>query len=293
MSPSVTYSNIDLPSGVNVSYVSAGSPDSPTVLLLHGFPSSSNQYRNLIPLLAYTYHVIAPDLPGYGQTTNPADFVFTFENLTNVIAAFLSALQITSYAVYIFDYGAPVAIRLALRDPKPIKAIITQNGNAYIEGFGQPFWDPIEGIWNSSNSAAARENVRNLYLNLEGTKFQYTQGFPTSDLPLVNPVAYTYDYLQHLSTKEKQDVQLDLLYDYRTNLPLYPDFQKYLRESKVPVLAVWGKGDPIFVPPGAEAFKRDAYNPVVKFVDAGHFALETKVKEIAEDILEFLKGIKF
>ena len=199
----ITYNNVPLPSGVNVSYASAGSTSSPTILLLHGFPSSSNQYRNLIPLLASTYHIIAPDFPSYGQTTVPADFAYTFENLTKVIAAFLLASKITSYAVYIFDYGAPVAFRLALQDPKPIKAIITQNGNAYLEGLGHPFWTPIEGIWNSSNSEAARENVRKLYLGLEGTKYQYTQGFPEADLPLVNPVAYYYDYLQNRETLKR------------------------------------------------------------------------------------------
>ena len=293
MSSIHTYNTVSLRSGVNISYIEAGSPSSPTILLLHGFPSSANQYRNLITLLAPVYHVIAPDLPSYGQTTTPADFVFTFSNITDEVASFLLVLKITSYAAYIFDYGAPIAFRLALQDPKPIKAIISQSGNAYLEGLGHPFWDPIEALWNSKNGSAEREAVRSAYLNQAATKWQYTKGVPESDLHRIDPVAYTYDFLQGLATKEKQDVQLDLLYDYRTNLPLYPEFQKYLRESKVPLLAIWGRGDPIFVPPGAEAYKRDAYKPVVKLVDAGHFALETKVEEIGEEIRKFLKGVSY
>lgn len=288
-----TYNHLGLDSGVNVSYIAAGSTAKPTVLLLHGFPSSSNQYRNLITLLAVSYHVIAPDLPGYGFTTTPAGFVHNFENLTKVIGSFLEALKVTSYAVYIFDYGAPVAIRLALKDPKPIKAIVSQNGNAYVEGFGHPFWTPVEALWDSGNAQANRDAIAKAVLTPEATKWQYTEGFPTKDLPLVNPVAYTLDYHENLETPEQKEVQLDLLYDYRTNIPLYAPFQKYLRESKVPVLAIWGKGDKIFVPPGAEAFKRDAKDAIVKFVDAGHFALETKVQEIGNEILHFLKKVKF
>ncbi len=287
------YRNVSLSSGVNVSYIEAGSSSSPTILLLHGFPSSSNQYRNLITLLAPLYHVIAPDLPGYGQTTVPADFVFTFANLTTVIAAFLLALNITSYAAYIFDFGAAVALRLALQDPHPIKAIISQNGNAYLEGLGHPFWDPVEALWNSKNGSTEREAIRTAYLNLPATKSQYTVGVAPSDLDKIDPAAYNYDYLQQLGTTAKQDVQLDLLYDYRTNLPLYPEFQKYFRKSQVPLLAVWGKGDFIFVPAGAEAFKRDLPNAEIKFVEAGHFALEPKLEQIGGDIKKFLKEIKY
>ena len=205
-------------------------------------------------------------------------------------ASFLLALNVSSYAIYIFDYGAPVGFRLALENPNAITAIITQNGNAYLEGFGHPFWTPVEALWNSSNAPPERETIRSALLSsVQGTKFQYVTGVPDYDLKLINPVAWSYDYHQNVEGKENQDRQLDLLYEYRTNLPLYPQFQTYLRESKVPVLAVWGKGDPIFVPEGAEAFKRDAHDPVVKLLDTGHFALETKREEIAGEILGFLK----
>ena len=288
-----TYNTVSLQNNVTIAYISAGAPGLPTILLLHGFPSSSNQYRNLIPLLSHKYHVIAPDLPSYGSTTTPLDYQFSFSNLTNTIVEFLEILTITCYAVYTFDYGAPTAFRLALQNPASIKAIISQNGNAYVEGLGHPFWDPIEALWASDNAAADRENIRKNVFTLATTKFQYTAGFPENDLPLIDPVAYTYDYLQNLQTPEKQEAQLDLLYDYRTNIELYPDFQAYLRKSQVPLLAIWGKGDPVFIPAGAEAFKRDLKEAVVKFVDAGHFALETKVGEIAKEILEWLNGIGY
>ena len=287
-----TYNTIPLPSGVNVSYTTAGSPSSPTLLLLHGFPSSSNQYRNLIPLLCATYHVIAPDLPGFGLTTTPPSFIFTFENLTNVIASFLEELKITSYIAYLFDYGAPVALRLALMNPNSTKAIISQSGNAYVEGIGHPFFDPVEALWASNDSATDREYLRKNLLTLAGTKFQYVTGVPTHDLPLIDPVAYTYDYDQNIKDADKTERQLDLLYDYRTNVALYPQFQAYFRRSQVPLLAIWGKGDPAFVPPGAEAFKRDLPKAEIMFVDAGHFALETKVGEIAREMLRFLKGLE-
>ncbi|CAF9926197.1 MAG: hypothetical protein ALECFALPRED_003384 [Alectoria fallacina] len=287
-----TYNNITVSPNTAISYISAGSPALPILLLLHGFPSSSNQFRNLIPLLSTTYHVLAPDLPGFGLTIYPSDYVFTFENLSLTISAFLTALNINSYAVYIFDYGAPVGLRLALANPSSIKAIISQNGNAYVEGLGHPFWNPIEALW-ADPSPQNYEIVRNGVLTLEATVYQYTTGVPSDDLPLVNPAAYTYDYLKNLQTPADQDHQLALFYDYRNNVAKYPAFQAYFRQSQVPLLAVWGRNDPAFVPAGAEAFKRDLPSAEVNFVDAGHFALETKVEEIAEETLKFLKRIGY
>lgn len=283
-----TYHNLTIEGGVNLHYFEAGSRQLPTLLLLHGFPSSSAQFRDLAPLLSEKYHIIAPDFPGYGQTTVPPGYAYTFDNLASVTIALLSALQISSYAIYVFDYGAAVGWRLALNNPSAIKAIISQNGNAYIEGFGQPFWQPIMETWNTSNSAPARDWLRNNYLTLDATKMQYTAGFPDADLPLVNPSDWTLDYLQNEQGYENQEHQLDLFYDYRRNVDGYPAVHDYFRTSQVPLLAVWGKGDPIFIPPGAEAFKKDLPNAVVKFVDAGHFALQTKRWEIAREILEFL-----
>lgn len=289
----MTYNNIALPDSTNISYISAGSPNLPTLLLLHGFPSSSNQFRNFILLLSQTYHIIAPDFPGFGLTSFPTNYVFTFDNLAFTTAAFLLGLNITSYAVYIFNYGAPVALRLALAKPESIKAIITQNGNAYVEGLGHPFWDPIEALWVSNNSAYARETLRKGVLTLATTEYQYTAGVPTEDLPLVNPATWTYDYLQNVATFEEQEHRLDLFYDYRNNVAMYPKFHEYFRKSQVPLLAVLGKGDPAFVPAGAEAYRRDLPKAEIKFVDSGHFALETKVGEIAGEVLRFLKGIKY
>lgn len=287
-----TYNNLTVAPNTTVSYISAGSPKLPTLLLLHGFPSSSNQFRNLIPLLSSTYHVIAPDLPGFGLTTCPTDYTFTFDNLALTIGAFLTALSISSYAMYIFDYGAPVGLRLALANPSSIKAIISQNGNAYVEGLGHPFWDPIEALWTNP-SPQNYDTVRAGVLTLAATEYQYKAGVPDSDIPLIDPAAWTYDYLGNVQTPADQDHQLALFHDYGQNVAKYPEFQAYFRESQVPLLAVWGKGDPAFVPAGAEAFKRDLPKAEVKFLDAGHFALETKVREIAEEVVRFLKGIGY
>lgn len=287
-----TYNNIAITPNTTVSYISAGSPTLPTLLLLHGFPSSSNQFRNFIPLLSTTYHVLAPDLPGFGLTTFPPEYDFTFDNLALTINAFLTALNIGIYAMYIFDYGAPVGLRLALSNQSSIKAIISQNGNAYVEGLGHPFWEPIEALW-ADPSPHNYEIVRNGVLTLEATVYQYTSGVPSVDLPLVNPAAYTYDYLKNVQTPADQDRQLALFYDYRNNVAMYPAFQAYFRESQVPLLAVWGKNDPAFVPAGAQAFKKDLPRAEVKFVDTGHFALETKVEAIADETLQFLKRIGY
>ncbi|KAL8820441.1 MAG: hypothetical protein Q9191_007515 [Dirinaria sp. TL-2023a] len=285
-----TYHNVTVSDGTNVAYAEAGSPSLPLLLLLHGFPSSNNQYRNFIPLLAPTHHVIAPDLPGFGLTTTPANYTFTFANLASTIGLFLSALNITRYAVYIFDYGAPVGLRLALKSPDAITAIVSQNGNAYNEGFGHPFWDPIMALWEN-DTAANRAVLRDNALTLDFTKLQYTAGVPAEDLPLIDPVTYTYDYLQNIQTPAKQEIQLSLLYDYRTNVDLYPAFHTYFRDTQVPLFAIWGKGDPAFIPPGAEAFKTDLPGAKIEFVDSGHFALETKGEEIAGKVKRFLKAV--
>ncbi|KAI1789582.1 alpha/beta-hydrolase [Ganoderma leucocontextum] len=258
----------------------------PIIVLLHGFPSSSFQFRNLIPILATQYRVVAPDLPGYGFTVVPEGrkYQYTFESITNTIAGFLDALEIKKFSVYAFDYGAPTAWRLALQRPKAITAIISQNGNAYEEGFGGEFWAPVKKLWEnpSKENFAALEQVTSLGV----TKWQYEHG--SQNAWAIPPETYHLDY--YLMTRPgNAKIQADLLMDYRNNVKMYPEFQKYFREYKPPLLAVWGKNDAIFVPPGAEAFKRNNPNATVKFVDDGHFALESAVEKIGHDILEFLQ----
>lgn len=292
-----TFHNVDVAvkglGDFKINYIEAGSPHASTILLLHGFPSSANQYRDLIPLLSGDYHVLAPDMPSYGATTSPKDMKYTFDNLTAVISAWLDTLKINSYAVYIFDYGAPVGLRLALQKPDHVKAIISQNGNAYNEGFGEEFWAPIVKLWKSDNGSEARDWLRENYLSLGTTKFQYHMGVPEQDYPLINPMTWNTDYLFNLAGKENQDRQLDLFYDYRTNKDIYPKFHEYFRKTQVPLLAVWGKGDPCFVYPGAEAFKKDLPDAEIHLLDAGHFALETVRWEIAKLMLEFLGKVQF
>jgi pimeloyl-ACP methyl ester carboxylesterase len=269
--------------GLNIFYREAGHKDAPVILLLHGFPASSHQYRNLIPLLSQEYHVIAPDLPGFGFTEVPEirDYVYTFENLATSVEAFLDALNIKKFSIYIFDYGAPIGLRIALRRPDAVQAIISQNGNAYEDGLGG-FWDPLRALWKT-NSVEDRAKVRTGFLNLEATIWQYVDG---SKKP-VAPEAYYLDYAL-LSRPGNQEIQLNLFYDYQNNVKLYPEFQVYFRKSQVPVLAAWGRNDTIFVPAGAEAFKKDLPNAEVHLLDAGHFAVETNTCEIAELILKFL-----
>ncbi|KAI4143205.1 MAG: hypothetical protein L6R39_004665, partial [Caloplaca ligustica] len=281
-------SKLKLDDGIEVFYRHGGSADAPVLLLLHGFPSSSHQFRNLIPLLTKQYKVIAPDLPGYGFTSIPADleYKYTFANLTDTIDSFLTKLSIKKFAVYIFDYGAPVGLRLALKHPEAVTAIITQNGNAYEEGFGAEFWAPVRAYW-TSHSPDERQALKEKLLILEATKWQYENGSLHPDK--IQPESYYLDQAL-MERPGNKDVQLDLLYDYRTNVPLYPDFQKWIRESKVPVLAMWGKNDVIFVAPGAEAFKTDVDPSRLEnsFVDAGHFAIETNEERYAEAIQKFL-----
>jgi len=273
--------------GIEIFYRSAGSSSSPVILLLHGFPSSSHMYRNLIPLLSTHYHVIAPDLPGFGFSSVPAErqYSYTFANLTSTTEAFLDALKIQNFAVYIFDYGAPVALRLALNRPKAITAIVTQNGNAYEEGLGADFWAPIQAYWRS-DSKEDREKIRGAVLNFETTKWQYVFGSPHPEA--IPPESYYLDAAL-LEREGNKDIQLDLLRDYKNNVSLYPAFHEYFQKSGVPVLAVWGKNDPAFIAPGAEAYKKDVKDIEVHYLDAGHFALETNEVEVSELIIGFLK----
>lgn len=272
--------------GVNVFYREAGAADAPVVLLLHGFPTSSFQYRELIPRLAGRYRVIAPDLPGFGFTDVPEKrkYTYSFDALARTIEAFTEALGLKRYALYIFDYGAPTGLRLAMAHPERVAAIVSQNGNAYEDGLGDA-WAPIRKYWSEPN-AANREVVRLAALSAEGIRYQYVEGVPHPET--IAPEAYTLDYTM-VSRPGNTDIQLDLFLDYANNVKLYPAFQEYFRKAKPPLLAIWGKHDPFFIPPGAEAYKRDNPNAQVQFLDTGHFALETHVEEVAAAMREFLE----
>lgn len=281
--------NLTLPSGPSIFYRSAGNPADPTILLLHGFPSSSFQYRNLIPQLSSDHHVIAPDFPGFGFTTVPDSpaYDYTFAGLTNTTLEFLDALMITTFAVYVFDYGAPVGFRIALERPKAVTAIVSQNGNAYDEGLGA-FWDPVRDLWKS-DTANTRTALERGLLTFETTKFQYTDGVGDPKLlAQIPPDPYYLDWAL-LERPGQTDIQIGLFKDYQSNVKLYPKFQAYLRDSKVPVLVIWGKNDKIFIAPGAEAFKRDVKDLKFELLDAGHFALETHGQKIAKEIRDFLQ----
>ncbi|KAF8937589.1 Alpha/Beta hydrolase protein [Dissophora ornata] len=276
-----------LPNGIRVFYRESGDKSRPTILLLHGFPSSSFQYRNLITHLAPKYHIIAPDLPGFGFTEVPDSlaFKYTFANLATIIGAFLDILSITRFSVYVFDYGAPTGFRLALQRPDAVTAIITQNGNAYNAGLGD-FWAPVKAYWAEPTNSEKRDVLRTAALTPEFTKAQYYMGEADPD-NTVDPATYTLDWAL-MSRPGNLDIQLDLFLDYGTNVTLYPQFHEYFRKSQVPLLAVWGKNDIIFIAPGANAFKADLPNARIEFVDAGHFAVETHTEEIASKILSFL-----
>jgi len=280
---SIKFNTVDV-NGLKVFYRESGSPSHPTVLLLHGFPSASHMFRDLIPELANHYHVIAPDLPGFGMTEQRSrdEFEYTFENITDVIDRFTEVLNLKKFALYVFDYGAPVGFRLAVRHPDRISAIVTQNGNTYLEGVSEAF-APIQAYWNDP-SQANRDALRGL-LTPQTTLFQYTHGVP--DASLVSPDGRNLDDF-YLSRPGNDEIQLDLLLNYQTNVALYDTIQAYLRKHQPPVLAIWGKNDPFFIPPGAEAFKRDVPSAEVRFVDSGHFALETHAKEIGLTMREFL-----
>jgi pimeloyl-ACP methyl ester carboxylesterase len=275
--------------GVNVFYREAGAADAPAILLLHGFPTSSHMFRELIPRLASKYRVIAPDLPGFGFTEVPAErnYQYTFDSLAATLEAFVEALNLEKYALYVFDYGAPTGLRLAVAHPERVTALISQNGNAYLEGLSEEGWAPMRKQW--ADPSEENNNVMRSFLTLEATKWQYTHG--VADPSSVAPEAYHLDY--YLMTRPgNAQIQVDLFYDYRNNLELYPAFQKFLRDTQVPTLAIWGKHDPFFIPPGAEAYRRDNPNAVVKLLDTGHFALETHVDEIASDIHALLAPAK-
>lgn len=271
--------------GVRVFYREAGEPARPTLLLLHGFPSSSHQFRQLIPLLSAHFHIIAPDLPGFGFTEVPAEreYAYTFDSLAETLGQFVETLGLKRYAMYVFDYGAPTGLRLAVKHPERMTALISQNGNAYLEGLGDA-WAPIRAYW-AEPSAENRQAIADAVLHLQGTRWQYEHGVSTPEL--IAPESYTLDALL-MERPGNKDIQLDLFLDYANNLKHYPDFQRFFRETKLPTLAIWGQNDPFFIPPGAEAFKRDNPNAVVELLDTGHFALETHVDYIAKRIIKVI-----
>jgi len=271
--------------GVRVLYRAAGDPTAPVILLLHGFPASSFMFRELIPRLANRYRLIAPDLPGFGFTEVPAEYLYSFDGLAATIEAFTEALKINRYALYVFDYGAPTGFRLAMAHPDRVTAIVSQNGNAYEEGLGDA-WGPIRKYW-AVPTAENREVLRKNILTLEGTRWQYTHGVANPES--VAPESYTLDTALFERPGNKE-IQLDLFLDYASNVQLYPKFQEYFRRSKPPLLAIWGKNDPFYIPAGAEAFRKDMSNAKVQFLDTGHFAIETHVKEIASAMQEFLEA---
>jgi pimeloyl-ACP methyl ester carboxylesterase len=274
--------------GFKLFYREAGDPQPPAVLLLHGFPTSSHMFRNLIPDLSEQYHVIAPDLPGFGFSDAPdrKNFAYTFDHLAEVIGKFTEQVGLKKFAVYVFDYGAPVGFRLALNHPERITAFISQNGNAYEEGLSNE-WAPIRALWNKSTQEN-RDALRPFFTK-EATYFQYTAGVKDADQH-VAPEAMALDQAL-LDRPQSAEIQLDLLADYKNNVALYPKFQEYFRTHRPPTLAVWGKNDPFFLPPGAEAYRRDNPSARVVFYDTGHFALETHAAEIGAEIRTFLSAI--
>lgn len=286
-----------LPNGIKVFHRTAGPSNGPVLLLLHGFPSSSAQFRNIIPLLASKgYRIVAPDLPGFGFTEIPSDidFKYTFENLAITTSSFLDALRIKKFAVYVFDYGAPTGLRVALERPQAITAIISQNGNAYEEGLLE-FWDPLRAYWatevGSEKDSEMRKAIADFILTHKATKGQYLDGEPHPET--IDPANWELDWAL-MQRPGNFDIQLDLFRSYGTNVPLYPKFQEFFRTSKVPILAIWGKNDTIFPPPGAEAYKRDSPNAKVELWDAGHFLVESHTEEMAKAMVDFLEenGIK-
>ena len=279
-----TYRTADV-DGFEVFYREAGDPAKPTLLLLHGFPTSSHMFRDLIPLLTDRFHLVAPDLPGFGLSALPArdQFAYTFDNLAKVIDRFTEVIGLNHFAVYIFDYGAPTGLRVAMAHPERITAIISQNGNAYEEGLSEG-WNPIERYWRDP-SDANRQALRKA-LTPKAIRRQYEHG--VSDTTQISPDGIALDGW-YMLRPQAEEVQLDLMLDYASNVALYPDFQTYFRDHRPRLLAIWGKNDPFFLPAGAEAYQRDLPNAEVRFLDTGHFALETHAAEIAEAIGDFLK----
>ena len=267
--------------GVSIFYRESGDRRRPSVLLLHGFPTSSHQFRELMPRLAERYHVIAPDLPGFGFTTAPEGFQYSFARLAGTMGDFCDAVGLRTFAIYVFDYGAPVGFRLAMERPDAITAIVSQNGNAYEEGMSDG-WAPTRAYW--AQPSANRDGMRSM-LTLEAIQWQYTHGAP--DASRVAPEAYWLDHAL-ISRPGNDDIQLDLIADYASNIALYPQIHAYFRDHQPPLLAVWGANDPFFLPAGAEAFRRDVPRAEVHFLDTGHFALETHGREIAGHMRAFL-----
>jgi pimeloyl-ACP methyl ester carboxylesterase len=284
---SISYKTAQV-NGFKVFYREAGDPQAPAVLLLHGFPTSSHMFRNLIPQLAGDYHVVAPDLPGFGFSDAPdyKTFQYTFDHLAEVIGDFIEQIGLKRFAVYVFDYGAPVGFRLALRYPDRISALISQNGNAYVEGLSDD-WAPVRAYWENP-SQQNRDALRTLS-TLETTRWQYHHGVTNAE-ERVAPEAIILDQTL-LDRPQSAEIQLDLIGDYKSNVALYPKFQEFFRTHRPPTLAVWGKNDPFFLPAGAEAFRRDNPSAKVVFYDTGHFALETHAAEIGTEIRAFLSTI--
>ncbi|MGJ7037030.1 pimeloyl-ACP methyl ester carboxylesterase [Shinella sp. BE166] len=279
------YRSVDV-DGFEIFYREAGDPAKPSLLLLHGFPTSGHMFRDLIPLLAKDFHLAAPDLPGFGRSALPSrdQFAYTFDNLAKVIGRFTEVVGLEKFAVYVFDYGAPTGLRLAMAHPERITAIITQNGNAYTEGLSDG-WNPIERYWRAP-TPENREALRGM-LGEDAIRWQYEHG--VSNPAQVSPDGIALD-LFYLQRPEADEIQLDLMLDYASNVALYPAFQAYFREHQPRLLAIWGDKDPFFLPPGAEAYKRDLPNAQIQFLDTGHFALETHANEIADAIRVFLKA---
>jgi len=282
----VSYHKVDV-DGLNIFFRQAGPQDAPALLLLHGFPSAGHMFRDLIPQLADRFYVVAPDLPGFGQSDMPerTSYSYSFDNIATAIDRFTEVIGLRRFAIYVFDYGAPTGFRLAVRHPERISGIISQNGNAYVEGLSDG-WSPIRAYWQDPSDAT--RNALRAFVAPETTVWQYTHG--VADTSAISPDGYSLDNF-YLARPGAHEVQLDLLGDYKSNVALYPEFQRYFRRHKPPFLAVWGKNDPFFLPPGAEAFKRDMPDAEVRFLDTGHFALETHCDEIAAMIRQFLGSL--
>ncbi len=276
----VSFRKVDV-DGSNIFYREAGPKSAPVLLLLHGFPSASHMFRDLIALLADRFRIVAPDLPGFGLSDLPGRGL-TFDRIAQTIDRFTEIVGLDRYALYVFDYGAPTGFRLAVKHPERVTAIISQNGNAYAEGLSDG-WNPIRAYWEN-NSPANREALRS-FLTPETTVWQYTHG--VADATMVSPDGYSLDNY-YLSRPGVAEIQLDLFGDYKSNVALYPEFQSYFRARRPPLLAAWGRNDPFFLPSGAQAFKRDIPDAVVRLFDTGHFALETHAGEISAVMREFL-----
>ncbi|MCJ1338384.1 hypothetical protein MMC09_003671 [Bachmanniomyces sp. S44760] len=277
--------------GIKIFYRSAGAPSSPTLLLLGGFPTTSLYFQNLMQILSPHYHVLAPDYPGFGFTEVPftRNYQYTFANLSTSMIAFMDALSIKQYSMYIFDYGTPIGLRMAIQFPESVTSLIVQNGNAYADGFGLGFWSPVLTYWQTG-SDSQRQILRENLFSLDLIKSFYTTGeFPLiAKGSVIPPENYHLDHLLLNRSNESVELHLDLFYDYRTNVDIYPKFQAYLRKSRVPILVVWGKNDICFPTVGAEAYKRDAIEPELHLLEGGHFLLTLHAEEVAEKVIDFL-----